>query len=244
MRPLRILLADDSFDNRMLIDAYMKRTPYTVEHAEDGLIAVEKVKANHYDLVLMDIQMPVMDGYTAVRAIREWERTQGHARMPIIALTASALDESVLRSLEAGCDAHVSKPVRKATLLQVIVDVTEAASHAASNGHLPASTNGVNQAKRHRIKVDGDLRDLVPEFLAHKRADVGSIQQAISVADYKTLGHIGHKMKGEGGSYGFDAVTALGAVLERAALDQDLATARHTLDEFAAYLDSVDVIYT
>jgi PAS domain S-box-containing protein len=244
MRPLRILLADDSFDNRMLIDAYMKRTPYTVEHAADGSIAVEKVKANHYDLVLMDIQMPVMDGYTAVRAIREWERTQGLARMPIIALTASALDESVLRSLEAGCDAHVSKPVRKATLLQVIVDVTEAASHAASNGHLPASTNGVNQAKRHRIKVDGDLRDLVPEFLAHKRADVGSIQQAISVADYKTLGHIGHKMKGEGGSYGFDAVTALGAVLERAALDQDLATARHTLDEFAAYLDSVDVIYT
>jgi PAS domain S-box-containing protein len=244
LRPLRILLADDSFDNRMLIDAYMKKTPYTIEHAEDGSIAVEKVKANHYDLVLMDIQMPVMDGYTAVRAIREWERAQGLARMPIIALTASALDESVLRSLEAGCDAHVSKPVRKATLLQVIVDVTEAASVAASNGHLPALTNGVNPTKRHRIKVDGDLRDLVPEFLAHKRADIGSIQQAISVADYKTLGHIGHKMKGEGGSYGFDAVTALGAVLERAALDQDLATARHTLDEFAAYLDSVDVIYT
>ncbi len=244
LRPLRILLADDSPDNRMLIDAYMKRTPYTVEHAADGLIAVEKVKANHYDLVLMDIQMPVMDGYTAARAIREWERAQGLARMPIIALTASALDESVLRSLEAGCDAHVSKPVRKATLLQVIVDVTEASSLAASNGHLPALIDGMNPAKRQRIEVDGDLRDLVPGFLAHKRADIGNIEQAISAADYKTLGHIGHKMKGEGGSYGFDAVTALGAVLERAALDQDLATARHTLDEFAAYLDSVDVIYT
>jgi PAS domain S-box-containing protein len=244
LRPLRILLADDSPDNRMLIDAYMKRTPYTVEHAADGLIAVEKVRANHYDLVLMDIQMPVMDGYTAVRAIREWERAQGLARMPIIALTASALDESVLRSLEAGCDAHVSKPVRKATLLQVIIDVTEASSPAASNGHVPALIDGMNPTKRQRIKVDGDLRDLVPGFLAHKRADVGNIQQAISEADYKTLGHIGHKMKGEGGSYGFDAVTALGAVLERAALDQDLATARHTLDEFAAYLDSVEVIYT
>ena len=96
----------------------------------------------------------------------------------------------------------------------------------------------------HRITVYGDLRELVPGFLAHKRADVGSIEQAMSVADYKTLGHIGHKTKGEGGSYGFDAVTALGAVLERAALDQDLVTARHTLDEIAAYLDSVDIIYT
>ncbi len=118
-RPLRILLADDSYDNRMLIEAYLKTDAIHVDHAEDGLIAVEKVKANLYDLVLMDIQMPVMDGYTAVRTIRAWERTRRMARMPIIALTASALEESVHRSLEAGCDAHVAKPVRKATLFEI-----------------------------------------------------------------------------------------------------------------------------
>ncbi len=131
LRPLRILLADDSPDNRMLIDAYMKKAPYQIDHAVDGSIAVEKFRTNRYDLVLMDIQMPVMDGYTAARTIREWERTQGVPRTPIIALTASALDESVVRSIEAGCDAHVSKPVKRAALLEVIIAVTNPASDTA-----------------------------------------------------------------------------------------------------------------
>jgi len=131
LRPLRILLADDSPDNRMLIDAYMKKAPYQIDHAVDGAIAVEKFRVNRYDLVLMDIQMPVMDGYTAARTIREWERTQGVPRTPIIALTASALDESVVRSIEAGCDAHVSKPVKRATLFEVIIAVTNRASDTA-----------------------------------------------------------------------------------------------------------------
>jgi HPt (histidine-containing phosphotransfer) domain-containing protein len=87
------------------------------------------------------------------------------------------------------------------------------------------------------------LRDLVPEFLAHKRANAGTIREAIEVADYLTISQIGHKMKGEGGSYGFDEVTTLGAVLEQAALDRDLATARRTLDRFTAYLDSIEVVY-
>jgi two-component system sensor histidine kinase/response regulator len=142
-RELHILLADDSYDNRMLIEAYLKKTRHTVDHAEDGAIAVEKMIANHYDLVLMDIQMPVMDGYTAVRTIRAWERERGAARVPIIALTAAALEESVQLSLEAGCDAHVSKPVRKATLFEAIVEVTAAATAAGTlNGSSPVAANG------------------------------------------------------------------------------------------------------
>jgi CheY-like chemotaxis protein len=243
-RPLRILLADDSHDNRMLIEAYFKKTRHTLDHAEDGSIAVEKVKANHYDLVLMDIQMPVMDGYTAVRTIRAWERAQGTPRVPIIALTASALEESVHRSLDAGCDAHVSKPVRRATLFEAIVNITAAvATIAARNVVSPAAANGDGSMKRQQIQVDADLRDLVPGFLEHKRADTGTIQAAIDCADYETISKIGHKMKGEGGSYGFNAVTEMGATLERAALARDLETARHTLAAFTEYLESVDVVY-
>jgi len=81
-----------------------------------------------YDLVLMDVQMPIVDGYTAVRAIRQWEERQQRARTPIIALTAAALHEEVHRSLAAGCDAHVSKPVRKQALLKAIHEATEPAS--------------------------------------------------------------------------------------------------------------------
>ena len=124
-RPLRILLADDSADNRLLIRAYIKKTSYVLTEAENGQIAVERFVDGSYDLVLMDIQMPVLDGYSAVRAIREWEREHGKTHTPILALTASALEEDVRRAKGAGCDMHVSKPVKKSTLLDAIASAME-----------------------------------------------------------------------------------------------------------------------
>lgn len=83
-------------------------------------IAVEKVKTTHYDLILMDIQMPVMDGCDATKAIRSWEQNHDLPATPIIALTALALKEEGARILEAGCNTHVTKPVKKSTLLEVL----------------------------------------------------------------------------------------------------------------------------
>jgi PAS domain S-box-containing protein len=123
-RPLRILVADDSPDNRMLISAFLKSTPYCIDPVENGALAVEHFIANTYDLVLMDVQMPVMDGHAAVRAIRAWERDNSRPPTPIVALSAAALSESIASSLEAGCDEHVTKPIRKAALLAVIERAT------------------------------------------------------------------------------------------------------------------------
>jgi two-component system sensor histidine kinase/response regulator len=120
MPAARILVAEDSSDNRLLISAYLKNTPCQVEFAENGQIAVEKFIRNRYDLVLMDIQMPIMDGHAATRSIRAWERAHDAPRTSIIALTASALDEEEARTRESGCDAHVAKPVKKAALLGTI----------------------------------------------------------------------------------------------------------------------------
>jgi len=117
MRPLRILLADDSRDNRLLVQAYFKKTPYTLDEAENGAAAVEKFRSGLYDLLLMDIEMPIMDGYSATRAIRALEKGTGRRHIPIIALTASVLEDALKRALDAGCDAHVAKPVKRATLL-------------------------------------------------------------------------------------------------------------------------------
>jgi PAS domain S-box-containing protein len=119
-KPLRILVADDSADNRMLITAFLKKTPYIIDEVENGALAVEHFIAGKYDLVLMDIQMPVMDGHAAARAIRNWERDNQLAPTPIIALSAAALSESFISSRAAGCDEHVTKPIRKAALLEVI----------------------------------------------------------------------------------------------------------------------------
>jgi CheY-like chemotaxis protein/nitrogen-specific signal transduction histidine kinase len=122
-RPLRILLADDSADNRLLIAAYLKKTRYVLDQVEDGQAALDRFMTRAYDVVLMDIQMPVLDGFGAVRKIRLWEAANQHRRTPIVALTASALESDVQRSREAGCDLHVSKPVKKSTLLRAIAQV-------------------------------------------------------------------------------------------------------------------------
>jgi CheY-like chemotaxis protein len=119
-KPLHILVADDSADNRMLITAFLKNTPYCIDEVENGALAVEHFIAHSYDLVLMDIQMPVMDGHAATRAIRDWERDNHRRPTPIVALSAAALSESFVSSRDAGCDEHVTKPIRKAALLEVI----------------------------------------------------------------------------------------------------------------------------
>ena len=124
-RPLQILLADDSYDNRALIRAYLKQTPYRLEEAEDGRQAIDKFIAAKFDLVLMDVQMPIVDGYKATATIRAWERANVRRRTPIVALTASALEEAMHRTRAAGCDAHITKPVRKSTLLDAIRNAIE-----------------------------------------------------------------------------------------------------------------------
>jgi len=127
----RILLAEDSKDNRFLVQSYLKSTAYQLDIAENGEIAVEKFMANGYDLVFMDMQMPVMDGYTATRAIRDWEIDQQLDPIPIVALTAHALTEDTQKSLDAGCTAHITKPIKKQKLIDTIIEHVGGPAHDA-----------------------------------------------------------------------------------------------------------------
>jgi len=117
---MKVLLAEDSATNRFLIEAYLKNTPYQLVSAENGESAVQKFVSGEYDLILMDMQMPVMDGYTATRMIRQLELEKGLEATPIIALTAHALAEDAQKSMEAGCNIHLTKPVKKAELLEAM----------------------------------------------------------------------------------------------------------------------------
>jgi len=116
----RILIAEDSVDNLLLLKAYLKDSGFQLDVAENGEEAVEKVNSGHYDLVLMDVQMPVMDGHSATRAIRMREKHGQSFPIPILALTAHALKEEIEKSLQAGCSGHLTKPITKATLLAAI----------------------------------------------------------------------------------------------------------------------------
>jgi two-component system sensor histidine kinase/response regulator len=119
----RILVADDSADNRLLIGAYLQREACTLDFAEDGQVAFDKFRSNQYDMVFMDVQMPEVDGLAATKMIRGWEKENHRVATPIVALTASALEEDVQRTLAAGCDLHLSKPIKKRVLLDTIHSV-------------------------------------------------------------------------------------------------------------------------
>ncbi len=118
--PRRVLLVEDNVDNQFLMRAFLKNTPYHIEIAADGEEGVARFTDRAFDLVLLDMQMPVMDGYTAVRAMRAHEKKQDRPPTPIIALTASALHEDRERCLAAGCDAHLPKPISRARLLETL----------------------------------------------------------------------------------------------------------------------------
>ena len=119
-RPLRILLAEDAEDTRRLVRAWLLESPHTVEMAQDGEEAVGMFTASEYDLVLMDIHMPVMDGYTATRVIREWEKRNDKEKIPVIAFTAYALKEEIEKYIEAGCTDFLAKPFKKKDLIETI----------------------------------------------------------------------------------------------------------------------------
>ena len=116
----RVLLVEDAEDNRLLIRAYLKKANIELEMAENGSEGVEKYKTGNFDIVLMDIQMPVMDGYQATKKIREWELSQNIPAIPIIAITASSLPGDRERSLANGFNFHALKPISKKELLDLI----------------------------------------------------------------------------------------------------------------------------
>ncbi|MBF0459927.1 MAG: response regulator [Magnetococcales bacterium] len=122
-RTLRILLAEDVEENQLLFAAYLMGTAHHLVMVGDGVEAVARVQEEPFDVVVMDIQMPRMDGYTATRQIRQWEREMGRAPLSIVALSAHAMETEIQRSQEVGCDLYLTKPINKKKLLDVLQEI-------------------------------------------------------------------------------------------------------------------------
>ena len=120
-RPLRILAAEDNMTNQFVLKAILGQKGLEATFVENGKLALEAVKANDYDVILMDLHMPEMDGITATQAIRALQGGKG--AIPVVAVTAEAMPEQVRKCLAAGMDAHVAKPVRPDVLYAVIEEV-------------------------------------------------------------------------------------------------------------------------
>lgn len=120
VEPLNILLAEDCENNVLLVQLFLKKLPYLIDVAENGSEAFELFQRKEYDVVLMDIEMPVTDGYEATTMIRGYEKDNSREKTPIVAVTAHALPENEDKAYEVGCDYFLTKPVRKADLISTI----------------------------------------------------------------------------------------------------------------------------
>jgi signal transduction histidine kinase/CheY-like chemotaxis protein len=225
-RALRILLADDSEENRFLIRGYLKDSGCVIDEVENGALAVERFKQCAYDIVLMDTEMPVLDGYSAVREIRSLEKARDRVATPIFALTAHALQGAKTRSIEAGCTEHLSKPIKKATLLEAI------------NKVVPA----VSRDDRIQISVGDWVKPVVGRYLDQRRDDVAKLLAALDRGDYATAQMLGHQMAGTGAAYGFGPISEIGIAIEQAALARNMAQIRACTEDLDRYLSVVQVV--
>jgi signal transduction histidine kinase/CheY-like chemotaxis protein len=222
-RALRILLADDSEDNRFLVRGYLKDTGCVIEEVKNGNEALEAFQHGMYDVILMDAEMPVLDGYAATRAIRALEENRGTPSTPILALTAHALKEARDRSMEAGCTDHLTKPITKAALLEAI------------SLHAP-----VHQAsERIHVAVESWLKPVIPAYLEKRKADVGQLRLALQQGDFDTVRTLGHQMSGSGAGYGFAEITEIGATLEESAQAADAVRIRQEIGKLDQFLNNL-----
>jgi signal transduction histidine kinase/ActR/RegA family two-component response regulator len=137
-RPLRVLAAEDIPTNQLVLRTIMQSFGVDLEMVDNGREAVESWRRNNFDVILMDIQMPEMDGVEATRAIRAEEAVSGRARTPIIAVSANAMPHHAREYIAAGMDGHVAKPIELAKLHAAIEAALAGAPHQSANGHASA----------------------------------------------------------------------------------------------------------
>ena len=226
---MNILIAEDSPQNVRLIQVYLQGTGYTLDIVGDGQQALEHFIHGRYDLVFMDIQMPVMDGYTATGRIRQWERAEGQPRTPIISLTAYDSPDEIQKSFDSGCDGHVTKPFRKATLLDMI------ATHTAKG-----AAHGL---ARSPTEITSELRSIVPQFLKAQHTHLAEVTTSLASGDFARIQSIGHDMKGTGAGYGFPEISKIGDIFEAAGRSKNEEIIRSQLVNLAEYLSQVNVVY-
>ena len=220
--PLRVLIVDDGETNRDLISLVLTEAGATVACAENGRDGVAAAAREEFDLILMDMQMPVMDGYTAARALRE----KG-CRLPIVALTAHAMRDDQDKCLAAGCSSYLTKPIGIDSLLETVLmaayesgkaQVSEASFEPADSPPAPIrSTLPTHLPKFQRI---------VDEFLFKLQQKLAAMESALEADNWAELYELAHWLKGSGGTVGFNCLTAPAAELEQRAKERHGAAAR------------------
>jgi signal transduction histidine kinase/CheY-like chemotaxis protein/HPt (histidine-containing phosphotransfer) domain-containing protein len=225
----RVLLAEDGEDNQELLSAHLRTAGAEVDIAPNGRVAVEKARLGSWDVILMDMQMPELDGYGATTALRA-----AGFETPIVALTANAMAEDRAKCLAAGCTEYLAKPIERQQLLEMVsrflhkVEGDDDGSAETSEA-VPVSTASENSAgpMPSAFATDPKYARLLERFVSRLPERVAKLTTQLAAGDMDNLRHTVHNLKGAGHGYGFSAITELAARAEDAIKSQ---ADRETID--------------
>jgi signal transduction histidine kinase/CheY-like chemotaxis protein/HPt (histidine-containing phosphotransfer) domain-containing protein len=246
--PARILVVDDGTENRELARLVLEEAGLTVGEAENGQIALDRIAAEQYDLVLMDMQMPVLDGFSATRQLRA-----AGSRLPIVALTANAMKGFEQALLEAGCTAYLTKPIDIDRLLECIAHILGAERiliEPLKNARDVSMTRVTEEREPasspplvSRLADHPRLRGVVRRFVLQLAERMQAFEQARVAGDDAELAQLAHWLKGAAGTVGFDVFTEPALALEQAIKAHDSAgveTAMRVLRDLAGRVVAPD----
>jgi CheY-like chemotaxis protein/HPt (histidine-containing phosphotransfer) domain-containing protein len=227
--PARVLVVDDGEANRELVRLVLEEVGLSVAGAENGQVGVDMASQQRFDVILMDMQMPVMDGFTATRTLR-----QRGLKTPILALTANAMKGFEREVMAAGCTGYLTKPVDIDALMQTLGELLggRRVESAPVKREPPTSVVPAVQPPTAARPVAGPpvvsrlaehprLRTVVRKFAEQMPERMQAIEQAWDARDFETLASLAHWLKGSGGTAGFDAFTEPARTLERLAKAAD-----------------------
>ena len=230
----RVLIVDDDEFNRMVLRRFLPSPPFEVEEAVNGRAALDAARRAWPDAMLLDLEMPVMDGYETATRLRELEREGGRKHCTIVAISSNDEDAIIRRSLAAGCDHYQVKPAPRETLLRLLAG--DAALRPVSEAGLRAEARASDA-----VTLDADLEPALPAFLGSRRKALAEMVDALAAGDRPRFKRLAHKLAGSFHLYGFQWAAGECRSLESAALAGDAAELARGTEAVRTHLDTVRV---
>jgi PAS domain S-box-containing protein len=230
--PLKVLMADDDEFNRLVLQRYLPTPPLKVTVAVNGRAAVDSAKREWPDVALLDLEMPVMDGYEAAKQLREMEKKGHRKRILIVAISSNDEEVIVKRALAAGCDRYLVKPAPREVLWQILAGAT-----------VPLVSGGAPAAEAlasDDVLLDPDLEAALAGFLTSRREGLEEMRRALEAADRVAFKRVAHRLAGSFALYGFKWAAAQCKMLERES-ERDAGDLSARLAAVRTHLDTVRI---
>jgi len=219
--PIRVLLVEDNDLNQKIVSQMLVNYGFEITVANDGLECLRLLQENHFDVILMDMQMPVMDGYETTRMIRQYEELQ---HIPVIAMTAHAMAGDREKCLASGCTSYIAKPFKAEELAR---EIRKHFQGVSTNNPDPDLKSFINE--------------LLPEFMAQLEEMVDNLGLAFAQRDIEAIKSISHDIKGTAGMYGFRQISDGAAAIEAAAREGSFSRIKTCLDQLNHYYKQASV---